>query len=395
MEENEVRFYNQLTCILGRIGAWFIWDKTLAQFVTKNKMTSPYHIMVDGISKEALIAKCIQMNFEPTVEPSGAIRINAQDNRVLFYCSIEKADRKMIYGNTEQVDREKRLQRYMNPVGLWKEQIDEERPYFVQLPYYYGTVLDMLHPGWFKDMPHPPSTWRGSTFFNEERKRNGAELLRLALECGERSGIKHAMWLGFGCCLGYVRNGGFIPSDNDLDICVNSDEITKEQEEKYLAEIQKPFKIGTESFAHGLCEKRYQAPSRKGDGGRILWTSIGHKSIKFENGVKACHWFWFRHSGIAWHSKGGRWINALKFNHSQFQYKDSDEALALGIPETLVSKMTEVNFEGVSVKMPFYAGSCCDYWYPGWAKEKAGASDKKVVMAIGKWDDQKTWRIAK
>jgi hypothetical protein len=351
--------------------------------------------MVDGITKDALIVKCIGMKLEPMVEPSGTIGVDLQDSRILFYCGLCGNDPKMVYGTQEQVEKEKRLQRYMNPAGLWKEQLDEEHPYFIQLPYYYGTVLDMWKPGWFKDMPHPQSQWKGSTFFTEERKRNGAELLRLILECGGRAGIKHAMWLGFGCCLGYVRNGGFIPSDNDLDICINSDEITREQEEKYLLEIQKPFKIGNESFEHGLCEKRYQAPSRKGDGGRILWTSIGHKSIKFNNGVKACHWFWFRHGGIAWHSKGGRWINAAKFNHTQFQYKTSDEALALGIPEALVSKLTEVNFEGVMVKMPLYAGSCCDYWYPGWAKEKNGSSEKKTVLAIGKWNDLKTWRIAR
>jgi hypothetical protein len=109
--------------------------------------------------------------------------------------------------------------------------------------------------------------------------------------------------------------------------------------------------------------------------------------------VKACNWFWFRYSGFAWHSKGGRWVNNHKFNHSQHSYRDTDEALALGIPEILVENLIEVDFEGVKVKMPLLSGSCCDWWYPGWDLRGNGSSARKALLVVGKWSEQKTWRV--
>jgi hypothetical protein len=64
------------------------------------------------------------------------------------------------------------------------------------------------------------------------------------------------------------------------------------------------------------------------------------------------------------------------------------------MPASLLKDLVTVNFEGVDVKMPLLAGMCCDWWYPGWAEERGGSSARKLVMAVGKWDDKKTWRVS-
>ena len=395
MTDQEASFFNLFTCFAGRMASWFLCGSSLGDFLTNRVMKSPIKIMVD-MPMAQLAQVCLNFNVEMQ-KSTGAMRVslNGTPIDIHFLSDHPEFRQDLVYASAEEMDLARKNRISLTPKGLWRCQLSEEHPYYVQLPYLYGAVMDMSQPGWFVDQEHGPRNWRGAVFFDEARKRSGAELLGLILEAGERAGIRDAMWLGFGCCLGKVRNGGFIPSDNDLDICIDSEKITREQEEKYLQEIQKPMVLNGRTYEHGLCESRFQAPSRRGEGGRALWTSIGHRSIKHDNGVKACHWLWFRHGGVAWHSKGGRWVNEAKFNRAQFAYDFSKQALCLGIPESLVANMVTVDFEGVQVQIPSSSGACCDWWYPGWAKEAGGSSRKRLVMCVGQWEDPKTWTIIK
>ena len=227
-------------------------------------------------------------------------------------------------------------------------------------------------------------------WFTKERKYHGYELLQLMLNCGERAGMRTAMWLGFGNLLGYVTVGDFLPHDNDMDICIDSEKSTHKSDLKYLEEIKKPFSIRNQSFPHGLCEKMFRQSNLRDDTGRPVWISLGHRSISRDNGVKSCHWWWFKHSNYYWHSKGDRWITNAKSG----QVSSSDKAMALGIPEWILSEMVEVDFHGVNVNMPKYTGSALDFWYPGWCSIGIKCSSaKQIILAIGDWKNKKTWRI--
>jgi hypothetical protein len=398
MNEVQARFYTQLTCFLSRFPKWFLVEDSLIDFLVNRKVASPLHIAIDDLPQEqiARITESCQLMTKNVAE--GVYAVAMSEFMLYLYFPSSDVAKKLkpedIYAPEEVVDYCRSHRKGMTHGGLWTKQIFPEYPYMVNLPYKYGTVADICKPLWFKDIGKRDLGWLGQTFFVGKRVENGAELLSTILDVGKSVNIEHAMWLGFGCCLGYVMCGGFIPKDHDIDMCINGDLITRDQEEAFIAEIQKPRTIAGKHYEHGLCEKRFQPPSRRTDNGRVLWTSIGHRSIQFDNGVKACHWFWFKHEGWAWHSKGARWVNAKKFNQSDFQYSQSDEALCLGIPQNLIEKFVYVDFEGVRIKIPYLAGSCCDWWYPGWDAIGEGSSAKQIVLAVGKWADKRTWRIA-
>lgn len=56
-------------------------------------------------------------------------------------------------------------------------------------------------------------------------QRADAALLKLVVEKLDSAGL--AYWLGFGTLLGAVRHGGFIPWDDDVDICMLRDDYVK------------------------------------------------------------------------------------------------------------------------------------------------------------------------
>jgi hypothetical protein len=275
--------------------------------------------------------------------------------------------------------------------GFWQRHIDPVKPFKVQLPFKYGTILDQLKPLWWKDNDHSNYTPR-NVWFTPERKRNGYELLSLMLNCGEKAGIRSSMFLGFGNLLGYVMFGDFIKDDTDLDLCIDSERHGPEGDKKYLEEIKKPFKINGQNFPHGLTEKMFRFSTNRGDTNRPLWISIGHRSIEHDFGVKSCNWFMFEHSNHHWHSKGERWVSPGKFNNSQIS--STDKAICLGQPSGTLEQFIEVDFNGVAgLQMPILAGTCLDWWYIGWKPDGSGSSSRNLIMTIPDWNKKSTWRM--
>jgi hypothetical protein len=267
------------------------------------------------------------------------------------------------------------------------------------LPYFYGSVLDEWKLGWWKDVDHHVlKKYVGEQFFTDLRLRNADELIDSLLRCGEKVGIREAMWPGFGFTLGLVMVGGYIPHDRDIDMCLMADKFTKEQEDAYMDELHKPHKFfdpknPSRQIERHFFEKRERAPVMRDDTNRVLWCSLGPKSIQHEEGIKSCQWFWFDWQGYSWHTKGGLWLDPHKFNQANFQWNNQDAACCKGIPEGLVKDFETMSFHGIDIQVPVRAGTCCDWWYPGWHLSKGGSSRKLTVMIVGDWKKQKTWRF--
>jgi len=369
-------------------GEWWLGGVTLIYWLSHRKLK--FNPMIAGnietsCSKKRLKEYCFGRGVIFNEDEYGIVTLN-------FGFGEMSIDFKELNSNIVASEEEKeKLKRHqsLSAGGLWQQNIDPLQPYRIQLPFRYGTILDKLRPLWWKGLSHvdytPQNVW-----FTSERKQRGYELLGLILDCAERAGIRDAFFLGFGNLLGYVMLGDFIPCDTDMDMCIMMDRSTPEKDRKYLEEIKKPFEIDGQKFPHGLCEKEYRFSNFRDDENRPLWVSVGPRSIMRDNGVKSCHWWMFEHSNYYWHSKGDHWVQPGKF---QNQLSIKDKALCLGQPADTLEKFVEVNFHGVPVNMPAKAGTCLDWWYPGWCLEGKGASAKHRVLAVQDWKNKATWRF--
>jgi hypothetical protein len=246
----------------------------------------------------------------------------------------------------------------------------------LQFPVKIGTDLDDYDYSWSESKDRQVFDYPENIFFTSERRKNGVDFIGKMLECGEKAGIKDRMFLGFGNCLGYALIQGFLPNDDDIDMCIDAEGVPQEQRHQYLMECK----------SAGLCENRMHGPVTIKD--EYAWLSIGPKSPFTENGVKSCNWFWFKHGGYWWHSKGKEWIGRRDLSDKYVTAK--------GIPETLFTgKLKKVMFHSIEVQVPDPLGCCLDWWYPGFVSRKKDASAINVLLNIPDEKEKKTWFITK
>jgi hypothetical protein len=188
--------------------------------------------------------------------------------------------------------------------------------------------------------------------------RNTALQLSRQVECAKSAGIYDAMFLAFGSLLGYVRNGGFISGDDDMDVGFVSEMITSQQEEEYIRLVGTPTREFPE---HGLFEYRREM-ARRDDNNRLFWISVRGKPAG--ECFKCCHWFFWKQQGYAWHCKGRG-------------------AAVKGMPEAFLEIGPEIEFLGVKIHAPRFTGSMLDLWYTDWYTPRAGGcSAKKIILDV-------------
>lgn len=256
-----------------------------------------------------------------------------------------------------------------------KVQPRDTEMYRINVPANTGRVLDGITENWTEwpqfnnvkgDLQYIPRTCNG-TFFTKERRVRAHEFIEKMLECGKSAGIYNKMFLAFGNLLGYSLIGDILWNDDDIDINILADDIPQGQLRCYLNDCQKA----------GLCENRLHGPEMIN--GKYVWFSIGWKSPTNENGCKACNWFWFKHGGYYWHSKGLNW---------------KDGGAAKGIPLSIFDgKLKEIYFGGNKIGAPRMIGSCLDWWYGDWMNERNCTSASTAILKIGDEKNQKTWSI--
>ncbi|MGW8324080.1 MAG: hypothetical protein ACWGNI_00160 [Desulfobacterales bacterium] len=216
------------------------------------------------------------------------------------------------------------------------------------------------------------------SYFNFDRKRKAIEDIATCYECAEKAGIKDKLFINFGLLLGIVRENDFIGNDDDVDICVQADDISKKQQEEYINYLDD----------HGLFFAREKKVKRK-DKDMYTWFSLR----KEQDRAKFCHWFGFNWSGYYWWSKGRKWVRASKFDETRWGYSDTDQGIALGIPSDYVKKLIWIKFKGIKIQIPEKYGHVLDWEYPGWPIPQSGSSRKQVVCIIPKWDTPRDWKI--
>ena len=211
-------------------------------------------------------------------------------------------------------------------------------------------------------------------------------------QCAIEAKIYHAWFISFGTLLGAIRPTftkwghetrymrGIMSHDNDMDVSILSDKITIEQENHYVSLIRDA----------GLYKSREEYQYRD-DTNRLLWTSLrGHKAPA---GTKCCNWFWQKHKDYYWHSKGLAWVSN-KFPKQVTGHENTDKAIMLGIPETYLSDLVEIDFIGGKYNIPVMYGHCLDWWYPEWiVPKKGGTSARKIHCVVKNWENVSDWKI--
>jgi hypothetical protein len=306
------------------------------------------------------------------------IHIAANGSMSTFVDSMRRRDATMVSGTEFIMSTGHRI--IIHPLEECPDTISEFPKDYdrcrLQFPLRLGAVLDEYDPTWSEITPRQSFEYPAQCFFNDQRRKNAADFIGKMHECGEKAGIRDKMFIGFGGCLGYAIIQGFLPNDDDIDMCIIADDIPQEQRHQYLMECK----------SAGLCENRIHGPVLIED--KYCWFSIGPKSPYTEQGVKTCNWFWFKHGGHWWHSKGKEWIGRRDLSKSNITAK--------GIPEThFKGNLKKVMFHGIEVQIPDNLGLCLDWWYPGWVSRKKEASAINVLLNIPDEKDKRTWFITK
>lgn len=393
---------NLCNIFFGRLGTWFLTGPSLVAFCCNRNIVGRtgkrvgIYIGLYGVTPEQLRVRCERYSFI-IAEESGDCIIGAAFNETFIICLYNDGRKGTIRNEyLNHTFPKERLQcaddlceeyrqksRFMSG-GMWKVPLSETEALEFRLPYMVGAVLDAWNARWWDGVEYDPKIWRfNDVYFNPQRCANAVELIGQMYACGKAAGIDHAMFLGYGTLLGAIRQGGFIPSDRDMDMCIISDWITVDQANVYVDACK----------AAGLGEHRWVTPQRRSDTGMPLWFSLGPKNPVSDNGIKSCNWFWFSHGGYWWHSKGGMWVSPTKFSKKKTQYNNSDAAIAKGVPATCLTKLTEAVFKGIPVRYPNNVGECLDHFYPCWPVPREGASAHEWVMVVEKWEDKNTWRV--
>jgi hypothetical protein len=216
-------------------------------------------------------------------------------------------------------------------------------------------------------------------YFEGDVKRKAIEDIATCYECAEDAGIREHLFVCFGLLLGIVRERDFIVNDDDVDMGIISERITKAQEDRYVQNL-----VDAEMFfARDRREKR-------GDTDRYTWFTLR----KRQNRSKFCHWFWINHAGYYWHTKAGKWVNRRKFaGVEDTEFRDDDDALMKGIPSLLLKEFQEIDFHGIRINIPVMCGSCADFWYPGWMRPTRSKSARTVLCQVPNWHAVDSWKV--
>lgn len=210
--------------------------------------------------------------------------------------------------------------------------------------------------------------------------KNTAKQLGVIKECAQIAGIEHAMTLAFGTLLGCVREKRIIPHDDDTDVGILADLITKEQEDVFVDCLKK----------RGLFDAREKRRYR-GDTGRILWCSL--RTDKYPLYLKSCIWFMYRWNGYIWHTKGVDWVGKIGVKRELADIKTC-VAVAKGNTARYYDHLIKKRFYDDDYYIPLEYGSILREWYGNFMIPKeGGCSTLMTACIIHDWSKPNKWEI--
>ena len=216
-------------------------------------------------------------------------------------------------------------------------------------------------------------------YFNYERKLLTIQDMKTIIQCAKDAGVYDHLFVSFGLLLGICREHNFIKHDNDVDMCLLADNITKEQEDDYFDALK----------GEGMFQAREEVARRR-DTGRMTWFSLRRRA----DHSKFCHWLCFRWGGYVWHTKSKRWIKTSKFGRSEIKYREEDDAILQGTPENYVLPLQKCDFKDMVISIPARPGSVLDWCYQGWYMPKSGGSSAhRALCRVPKWSDPSGWVV--
>jgi len=211
--------------------------------------------------------------------------------------------------------------------------------------------------------------------------------------CADKARIAEHQFISFGTLLGAVRPTlrrpnneppyyarGIMQHDKDMDIGFLADKFQPGQRETYYHYCHEEGLFSWPKPSHRIRKRQ--------DNNDILWfsTKLGKQ--------RCCQWFFFKFKDYLFHSKGAAWNNERKFSFRKYPRMEDAQSVMLGAPARYFDKLIEIEFEGIRVNVPLRSGSLLDWWYRGWhTPHKGGASGKRIVGIVQRWDDQKSWKI--
>jgi len=403
MNENLERFINTLICTFDNFhksntGVWFLDKNTLIEFICNKRFVEPIHIGMINCSEANLKQRLYRYPIEKKNDYEFKVKILGFNINIRLYNKIEKD---LIVAPEDELERHlKRRETAMSVHGIWRYNLDGTHWYHFPVPYKVGAFLDNTQPLWFTKIKYIDNTsFSNDIFFTKKRTKNAVELMGLLRECAETAGLGNYIFPAFGTLLGIIREGKFIDSDRDLDHGIAGWKVTADQEEKFLIEVARERIIVDEhgnpvKYLKGLYTGRCRRPQRRSDGNRrFLWTSLGHKKPHGQKGCKSCVWKFFTHNGLAWHSKGRKWLSDRKFPGLLAAYGKEAQAIAKGMPANCLEEFVDMEFKGVKINVPKLTGHCLDAWYPGWARPRREKSSNKHKLIIPNWDKEAKWKM--
>jgi len=216
-------------------------------------------------------------------------------------------------------------------------------------------------------------------YFIGDVKRHAIQDIRTVYDCAEAAGIREHLFVCFGLLLGIVRENDFIENDDDIDMGIISERITREQERAYYHNL-----IDADMF---FARKRIE---KRDDLDRFTWFSLRKRA----NRAKFCHWFWIKHAGYYFHTKAGKWVTKKKFQGIEdVEFRFEDDAVMKGIPVGYLDGLQEIDFHGIRINIPQKCGSCADFWYPGWLIPLRAKSARAIICQVPKWEDVAAWKV--